>query len=425
MSVHNQNIITRILDPVFDRSNFKTEYRLNGDTVYLSNMRITGMGYKKTAGGTSALNPLLGAFCMQSIQLYDGNQLLDQVLEASIWRAWKMFNNKNDELCSLEGIVSRSDYGFVATGDDSWTGANPDRDGIQIEYCNQLQNFSSGESAELSQSWFSLKGFLPFLSASLYVPTNVYKNLRLVINWKSPQQLKEIGADVTDDYETLDECALVVDEVLDGDAKMSMMQSYQGLAWRAVEHDGVTCPQLSPASGQTQQQNNRFLVNGFNNKTLGKLLVVKTPLDAGAYRSGNVNQGVGSQGSIACVDDEFQFRVNGANKLPRTGYTKTNQRLASLTDSYGDCCLPSGGNYSYVPLMTAVSDATSTAQLQGQLDYTCVEVQEAVRELVVEYNRLGVHGNADFNTTLRLNMFAEVHKAITMTKDGRYIVSYI
>lgn len=46
MSLYNSTVKTRIIDPVFDRSNFRTEYRLGGtDALYLSNMRLLDMGY--------------------------------------------------------------------------------------------------------------------------------------------------------------------------------------------------------------------------------------------------------------------------------------------------------------------------------------------------------------------------------------------
>ena len=94
MSLYNSTVKTRIIDPVFDRSNFRTEYRLGGtDALYLSNMRLLDMGI--SVDKATKLMPLTGAFCMKSIQMFDGNKLLDQMQEASIY---KTFHNKDDYL---------------------------------------------------------------------------------------------------------------------------------------------------------------------------------------------------------------------------------------------------------------------------------------------------------------------------------------
>ena len=93
-SLYSRDITTRIIDPQFDRENFRTEWRLPSNTVYLSNMRLIDMGIDTdNGGGQVPYNPLVGAFCIQSIQLFDGNQLLDQLQEASIYRAFQNFNN--------------------------------------------------------------------------------------------------------------------------------------------------------------------------------------------------------------------------------------------------------------------------------------------------------------------------------------------
>ena len=85
MSVYNSNIQTRIVDPVFDRESFRTEFRLGGtNALYLSNMRLINMGIETTADNKYL--PLLGAWCMKSIHIYDGNKLLDQLLESTIYK---------------------------------------------------------------------------------------------------------------------------------------------------------------------------------------------------------------------------------------------------------------------------------------------------------------------------------------------------
>ena len=64
--------------------------------------------------------------------------------------------------------------------------------------------------------------------------------------------------------------------------------------------------------------------------------------------------------------------------------------------------------------------------MQGHTDWTAVEIREPVKELIVEYSRTGVHGNADLNQALRLNLFAECVKAVSVDKKNMsYVVQYL
>ena len=86
MTFYNASLKTHLVDPIYDTSKFQTEFRLQGDTVYLSNMRLLDVGC--TVDSAVAYNALAGAYSViKSIHLYDGNQLLDQLLEANIWAA--------------------------------------------------------------------------------------------------------------------------------------------------------------------------------------------------------------------------------------------------------------------------------------------------------------------------------------------------
>jgi hypothetical protein len=439
MSVYNQNVQTKIVDPVFDRKNFKTEFRLDSDTVYLSNWRLIDMGI--VANSTDvAPNPLLGAFCIKSLQLLDGNKLLDQVLQADLWKAYGGFNSSNDEALSVNDYVNRSSYSFRTSSVETnnadyqdWDVGGtelPDVNGIKVT-SGAYELFYIQDTPEATdKAWFGIKGFLPMLSSSLYLPTGVFKNLRLVINWLSPSELNANSFDPSLTYQTIENSALVVDELMDDRTKMLVMKNYQGVVYRAVEHDQVVVNAVAPTVGDSLVQRNRFLINGFNNKSVERLLVIQTPTNSATYTDATPRQvGVGRVGSFSQLNSEFQFRVNGQNKLPRDGFTKKNQRLAALVDAYGEAHLAPACNFVYVPLMndklTGLDLNGLTQGMQGQLDWTAVEVREPVKELIVEYNRTGVHGNDILNQALRLNLFAECTKAVSVQSDGKYIVSYL
>lgn len=423
MSVYNSNIQTRIIDPVFDRESFRTEFRLGGtNALYLSNMRLINMGIQ--ISGTGNYIPILGAWCMKSIHIYDGNKLLDQLLESSIYKAFKNYNNTNDKSMSVESQLDCTAWNFmVSSTKQDLVGDRFDPKDLEIDYVydNTVTN-----NAPDAKSWVSLKGLLPFLSSSLYVPTTIFKNLRVVIEWKNPNELKNALVDRTDVEHNFTGTALIVDEVVAGDGRDLALKNYQGVVYRAVEVDSVHVNSQIPPAGTSKVQNNRFLVNGFNNKTVERMLVVQTPLDESSWVDGNTTTGSSNVGSQAQLNNEFQFRVNGQNVLPRTGYTKKNQRLASLTDTYGECCMIPMGNFSYVPRLESFLETDVDPLILSSTDYTAVEIRRPVKEMVVEYNRTNVEGadNGAINQALRLNIFGEVVKSIRVD-NGNYVISYL
>jgi len=411
MSVYNSNIATRQIDAVFDKSNFRSEFRLPSNGVLLSNMRLASWGI------SNAVNTLpgTGTWCIDSIQLYDGNQLLDQVLQANIVRNFDAFNNTNDENCSVESILGQNGMGLICEGNNAKlpAGEDPNPDDIKVKPF-------AAQPVGGTRGWLSLKNFLPFLRSSLFVPTTIFKNLRLVVNWKDSAQLKNLVVDSTQNPTTFEESFVIVDQMVNDEAVKQATMSYQGVTYKAIEHDSIYVSPVNPPAASTLEQSNSYLVNGFNNKTVSALRVTQTPLDSTTWRTGDDNDNFGNNGSIATFGTEYQFRVNGSNKLPRNGADKRNQRLALVTDTFGICNLSPGQNFTSIPDMAA-----QVPYGFGDLDYTALKLDEKVSELVVNMKRTGVAGNARLNQALQLNVFGEVTKAVAMNKDGSYVVSYL
>jgi len=119
MSIYSSEITTRLIDAVFDKSGFRSEYRLMNDTVYLASMRLLNVGFSSSA--TNGYNKLLGALgCIESIQLFSGNELLDQILQASILNGLRSANTNNNDNLSLNRYLKHSRLGYLAQGDQSY-----------------------------------------------------------------------------------------------------------------------------------------------------------------------------------------------------------------------------------------------------------------------------------------------------------------
>ena len=173
------NITTRIIDSVFDRANLRAEFRLPADSLYLSNMRLTGLGIFSSNPATS-YNELLGALGgVKNIQVYDGSTLLEQMNQADILNAFKAQQRVNDENLSVNRKLKHNALGFTADGEYTITTGQINANDIQLKEQNGEGN-NIGERA-----WVSLKDHLSFFRNSMVIPTNVFRQFRIVIEYLS------------------------------------------------------------------------------------------------------------------------------------------------------------------------------------------------------------------------------------------------
>jgi hypothetical protein len=418
MSIYSSDITTRLIDAVFDKSNFRSEFRLNDDTVYLASLRLIDVGFSSSA--TNGYNRLLGALgCIESIQLFSGNELLDQILSATHLNALRSANTNNNDNMSLNRYLKHSRLGYLAQGDQVYDSISGGQELDDIKVTVQ----QDADSNAGSKAWISLKDMLPFLAASNHLPTDRLRNLRLVVNWK--QDLKDmIVQDRTATLASLTGSVLVADEMNPSPERDAIMKSYTGVRYRPIEHDSVHINAVTgTASDKLEvEQKNTFSLNGFLNKKLHKVAIVKTPTDSSTWTSGNANVGFANQGSTALWKERLQIRVNGANKLVGDGVSRPNQRLAMLTDAYGSFNVVQGQQCTW---LAEGSNQIEDSQTQGQLAYDGLVIDEpSVREFVVELDRTGVYQNDKLNQALTLNLFGETEKAVVPTTDGRINVVY-
>ena len=432
------NITTRIIDSVFDRANLRVEFRLPADNLYLSNMRLVGLGIFSSNAGTS-YNELLGALGgVKNISVFDGATLIEQMNRAEILNAFKAQQRVNDENLSTNRFLKHNGLGFNVQGEFDVSAGAINNNTIQL-----IEQNSQGNNVN-ERAWVSLKDHLSFFKSSMVIPTNVFRQFRIVVEYLTSGAMAQAtsvnnatlstGLSATGAPNVL----LLVDEMNDGDMKATMMRNYDGVVYRPIENDSVQIPAITglanTASGQEAEQQNTFLVNGFNNKRLIKLLAVNTPNDSATFTNGNDNTNLGGKGSTAQHKQTFQVRVNGANKLAGDGISSSatgavgNRRLAHLVDSWGNANVIMGGNVLCFGKDLATSPPlVMNAGVQnfiGNQDYVGLVVDDRVQELQVLTNRNGLFGNAETSQGLTLNLFGEVEKAVVMKGNGEYNIVY-
>ena len=398
---------THILEPVISlKKDGRTEYRIPGDTLFTSSFRLVNHGVDNGVGTYSSLLGFLEN--VDAIYLYDNETLLDGIQNIKPYVGFKHFNNTNDFNSSMGQALHGTRLGFKFSGLTDISGSLQ-----EIKPGGYFIPDNSGN--QIDSGWLSLRSILPMLEASMYVPTNVFKRLRLVIEYVNTNP-------ATDNKRPL----LCIDEVVNSDRKNTIMKEYQGVRFNAIIND--TRVVLEGGSNlstpnETEVQDSNFLIKGFDNKVLSRCVVVKTPNSLeklGAYTT---------EGSKQMLNEVFQVRCNGRNLYAGEGIAGEPQILDQLTQHYGTC-------NSISTLLKMNEDISGNASvssqtLVGELSYLGFKVNEKVNELQFRYTRTlqydsettGSQDTSIYNQRLRLQFYGECEKQITRQGDD-YLVSY-
>ena len=341
MSIYTSAIKTHIIDPVYNRSNYRAEYRLESDTVFLSNFRLVGIGATST-GATANYSDITGAQgVIQQISLYDDNQLLDQLLQSQLWLSFKNYNNKNQVNMDLKQNLHKNMMGNQWGGKNVGVGAV----GAKISQFDVKRGTMNVDPPNFGTDatdvgWLDLKQLFPLLSNMTAIPTTVFKGLKVVVQYETDPEM--FCNNTTNAPFSTTEAQLIADEVV-GDIGKSKLGKFNGVSYVSIEHDRVRIPKISVSAGNLDnvnpviQQTQTVHINGFNNKTVGRCLIVKSPTEATSYKTGAQLNHYGKTGSKCSNKEILQIRVNGSSVLSGKGITGSNQRLAMLNDVWGTC----------------------------------------------------------------------------------------
>lgn len=435
-SKYSSPIHTRIIDPIFDRANFRAEFRLSPNTCYYSDLRLVDVGCSSSTQ-TLYLLGLGTEGVIKSISLMDGGTTLDVLHEASLWNNFKNMNSRNDGNISVNRYTKYHRLGFLSKSVASL--ANATFGQVQLV---ETQNGQPGtvETTEVAtkKGWLSLKEMLPMLRESNFLPTNLFKQLRVVIEFKSQTELGNVVIKNNANYSTTSP-TLLADELADTPEKMSIMKNYKGVQFDAIEldqfrlnsiGDGLTDANAADINWTRQVSVSRT-IKGFNEKMLKRLVIQIQPTIVPKVSGDDTsNLPLSNQASVSLFRPVFQLRVNGQNILPGVGLEGKNRRLALLTDTYGTFNVTSGMNkYGvYYPTNLYSAELQNTV---GQADYTAIPVMANIQDLHLTVQRNSMYAgagnddaNALLNESVNVNCWGEVPKAIIVGPGG-YNVVYV
>lgn len=455
----------RIIDPVYFNANKSAEFRLNEETTayltsgmylclgsYGTNAEVNVVKYNRRAGVASVV---------RAIRLLNGGDVIAQLEQAGPWMAWKGTNHDNADARSKKQA--------------SFAEGSLIHDSIMV--FNQQQVISNsgdavpvgslGETEEEScLGYVAIKEFLKELEVLRALPTTVFDNLRLVVDFTSDilticGKLDNTTSDLVSSLKA-SRPLLVCDVVKDPELIEMMTRDMSQVSFTGIESDQFVLPAVTVAGGRkTHVQTLR----GFNNKVINRVLLVNSPTEAqlgvqqnhgngdgtfinNALSSGRLNSLCQNRYTVNC-------RVNGASIFAGRGlgYDETfgattgagyNHRLAILTDTWGDVSVCQGGNTCGLVAqgLTAFGDAVEItangeilAKNPGHIffgqDYTGFKVMSRVShlEMTVARSPIAVADKPRMNagaTNQAINqiVYAEVPKVL-MIDGGSYRIAYL
>lgn len=404
-------IKTIILDPVSHINNVRSEFRLDIHDVITSDLRLTNIGVNQT-GGTSKYGILAGSYgVIKHIYLMDGQTHLSSSKHSNLWLAWKNVNKSNAFNDSLGSVVNNSVLGYFID-----------------ETQNQISMNRTDRFTEIANNsgWLSLKDVLPLLGSISSLHRKLMPNLKLVIEYDA--DFAHFARDNTGDY-TSKRPTLCVDVIQDeGIANNLMMNMPNNVVWTEIEHDEFVQPIVGVDATTTHKtQVITHKVNGFDNKTLNRLLISKSNQNPNNDLNASLSAviGYGGMGSLAVNQFKTNYVVNYSPILTGKGVVGEGQRIAMLCDAWGNVNVPPTQN-----LIGSQGNADryhNFVSKGGSLSYDGLFVGQRINQLELQFERTGIYNagtQLQENNALRVHIWGEVSKSMVI-KNGSYNLSYL
>ena len=460
-----------IIDPVHFTSKHSCEFRLNHSNVaYLTNGAYLCLG----AHGTNAVvnevhyNRRAGiAGMIQTIRLLNGGDVLAQLDNAGVWMAWKGLNQDNANARSRKQM-SFDSAGILRNAIDASLSSELQQTITDSQIDTELGSLAETEAAA-SVGSMELKSFLKELEVLTVLPTAIFTNLRLEIRWNTNilSVCKEFENTATAAVSAINAVRplLVIESISDPAIISQMMAGMGQMNFTCIESDRF----VLPIAVDSIRQTNSFVVRGFNDKIVNRVLICNNPTGGPTGFQGIKARKMDADGtfiemaldsgalnSLAQNRYTLQCRVNGQSLFTGRGlgYDDTfgaasqtgagyNHRLAVTTDTWGDVAICQAGNTVGLCIGLGGDDkATNEANYVAAAvfepqrlffgsDYTGFRVMNRVSHLEFDVSRTGltdtnlpIANTEDFNQVINQIVFAEIPKVLQIS-GMNYRVSYL
>ena len=412
---YNGSVETEYIDPVSFVPNQRCAFELDGTKLsYGSNMRLLNIGV--VSGTQQDYSAGLGAMSViRSIRLMDARTELSSIRNVPQYLFFKNCNRTNATNKSEDSYLKRNQLGFEINSED-----------------NKVSHMYSPGRADTtpettSLGYLDLREVLPILNQLTILPTQIFKNLRIEIEFDG-RQTSQILGDVSVGI-TVQRPILSVDVNSNPavvEAAVSQV-SAQPIMWQEIENDNFVMNAVDTSGFGNTDTAVQTTVNqslGFKGKFVERLLITKQIQDKSKELNVNDVLGFGAiASSQAVLNEKVQINLNGNPILPGfQGMTRPNEILGMLSDEWGSINAYPGSNlYAWSSTPNVLDDANT----RGQQSFICVRLGARVAQLQTSISRTNnrdTTNKAATNDALNVNLYAEVSKMLNITKNGYRVV---
>tara|TARA_R110002012_G_scaffold3673_2_gene17255 strand:+ start:1418 stop:2671 length:1254 start_codon:yes stop_codon:yes gene_type:complete len=409
------SIRTHYIDPVSFVPNGRCAFELDASkTAYLTNMRLLDLGVVSNA--QVGYNEGLGCLALiKNIRLMDARTELSALRNPAQYLFWKNSNRTNSDNKSQDKYLKRNNLGQTINSADN--------------LITSVQgNGGNADTATTSttNAYIDLREVFPLLNQIQLLPTSVFRNLRIEIEFEA-RQARQVLADVTKTISVnrpVLACDFTDNMELVNQGMQTLME--RGAVWNEIENDNFTIAGNAQATNIEVRQEQAFQSLAYRGKYLERILLCKQLSNVALEAPTAAVLGYGGVASSqAWLQQHTQMRLNGKNILPGfSGATGDMERLGMVADEWGVATMIPGSNYYDWANM---GEVTKDVNYAGQQSWDCIRIGARVRELQVQVSRLNNQDTTvaknSTNAACVVNLYAEVRKVMTINADG-YTVIY-
>ena len=358
--------------PYYHVQNIRTEFRLNPNQDYISDLRLVDV--QSGAHGRYAHNA--GAWALiKNIYLYDGNVLVDSCPMASRVASTKLMAHENRVNKNLNHYLVNHHWTFYNRKDGN---------GRTVIFQAPDERFGDEEAR------LELGMVLNFLKT---VQTFKFKEPRLVIEWNTDPNDVYIFTDVGNAV-NIPKPTLLIDQI------NGPPLAKQNVVYWSWETDRLTMPD--------NVDKNKYRIQGFDRKRVGRMMIWNNAPNNGRnnLQRGNV--------SYAYNGENIQFFDDSSPILPVPMDETNFQRY--WEDAFGSQNYPLLANLYAIPNADRFQDV-NVAYSNANNSWKCLDLSgKEVKRLEIEYQRL-VAGNV-----FTQYYVAEVAKQLSFDSEGNAVV---
>ena len=431
---YSTNVKTQYFQPRTHLKNVITEFRLDAESAYFPNLRLSNIGtVVNTETDTPDLVGHLG--CIRAIHLRDGATTISSTRHANRWLSFMSQRDSNQNNLCVHSPQSKAAVGFVLT----------ERDKVENVRFDQADKHKSPTTYnELNTALLDLRKVFPILQSMSVLDTAMMPHLKVVIEWETDKRLitnsNLIGA-----Y-TVQEPELLADQIMSEKAIGVLRKSLKDVVWDEIESDQFVVPDQQTVStaldgAVSKEQVVNAVVNGFDNKYVSRILMMKTYQDTDSPFTSNVADGYANYSSLNQLREKTQLRVNGSNLFAGDGLISDSQKAMLLYQSWGDVNIAPFTNRNNIGSTVSANGLINTSGVPprntsgglklgdtvGQSDYIGFSVEDKIRQLNFTYSRTIIKNNETQRRNelgLTVLIFAECRKSLQF-QGGGYKISYL